>query len=49
MVGTIVAAGVVGYTVGRFTRTAMLGVVAGATAISVFAYIQASIGRSCKE
>ncbi|OAG00173.1 uncharacterized protein CC84DRAFT_1222480 [Paraphaeosphaeria sporulosa] len=42
MAGAILVAGVIGYTVGRFTKSAMLGVVAGATAVSVFAYLQAS-------
>ncbi|KAF2444026.1 hypothetical protein P171DRAFT_485494 [Karstenula rhodostoma CBS 690.94] len=49
MPGTILVASVIGYTVGRFTRTAILGVVAGATTVSVFAYIQASIGCSFNE
>ncbi|KAK7185788.1 hypothetical protein PSPO01_08038, partial [Paraphaeosphaeria sporulosa] len=39
MAGAILVAGVIGYTVGRFTKSAMLGVVAGATAVSVFAYL----------
>jgi len=49
MAGTILVAGVVGYTVGNFTGTAILGIVAGATTVSVFAFIQASIGYSFKE
>ncbi|KAF2676512.1 hypothetical protein K458DRAFT_437181 [Lentithecium fluviatile CBS 122367] len=49
MASTILVASVIGYVVGHFTRTAILGVVAGATTVSVFAFIQASIGCSFKE